>query len=353
MRRLIYAISTVLLLCGLLFTHADEVDGYVKAQMQKHQIPGLALMIVRDGQPARTNTYGVANVELNSPVRPETVFEIGSITKQFTAGCILLLQEEGKLSVDDAISKHLPSAPIAWSNITIRHLLTHTSGIRSYTGQDGFEVRRRLTQDQFIKAVAALTPDFAAGEQAKYCNSGYNLLGYIIENVSGRTYWAFLAERIWTPLGIATATNRDPAIVVPNRAAGYERKNGALRNRDGDLTDVFAAGAIVATVGDLARWNAAIDSNQLLRPATKEQMWTPVKLNDGKLTAYGFGWRIGQVNGRRNVGHSGSTAGFSASLQKYPEDKLTVIILCNSDEPNIATTMARAIAALSVEKEQE
>lgn len=341
-----YVITIALLIALLSVARADDVDDYVKTQMQKHQIPGLALMILRDGHAARTNTYGTANVELNSPVRPDSVFEIGSITKQFTAACILMLQQDGRLSIEDPIRRHLPDAPPGWSNVTIRHLLTHTSGIRSYTGQDGFEMRRRLTQKQFIQAVAALPMDFSPGEQAKYCNTGYNLLGFIIENVSGRNYWSFLAERIWSPLGITTATNRDPAIVIPNRASGYERKNGAVKNRDGDLTDVFAAGAIVSTIGDLARWNAAIDSHELLKPAIREQMWTPIKLNDGKPTAYGLGWRIGQAHGRRNIGHSGSTSGFSASLQKFPDDNLTVIVLCNSDEPSIATTLARAVAGL-------
>jgi CubicO group peptidase (beta-lactamase class C family) len=303
-------------------------------------------MIIRDGQPPRSSTYGLANAELNVPVRPETVFEIGSITKQFTSACILMLAQEGKLSVDDPISKHLADTPPAWSNITIRHLLTHTSGLRSYTGHDGFEMSRRLTQAQFIKAIAALPAEFAPGDQAKYCNSGYNLLGFIVENVSGKNYWAFLAERIWGPLGMTSATNRDPALVIPNRASGYVRKNGALRNRDDDLTDVFSAGAIVSTIGDLAKWNASLETDKLLSGSSKTQMWTVARLNNGKETTYGFGWRIGQVQEHRNIGHSGSTSGFSASLQRFPDDKLAVIVLCNSDEPNIATTIARGIAGL-------
>jgi D-alanyl-D-alanine carboxypeptidase len=327
--------------------HADQVDDFVKAQMDKHQIPGLALTIVPAAGATRTESYGLANVELQSPVRPETVFEIGSLTKQFTAACILLLAQEGKLSIDDRISRHLLETPAAWSNVTVRHLLTHTSGIRNYTGHDGFEMSKRLTQAQFIKALAALPADFAPGDQAKYSNSGYNLLGFIIENVSGTNYWAFLAERIWGPLGMTSATNRDPAILVPHRADGYLRKNGALRNRDSDLTDVFSAGAIVATIGDLVKWNAVLDTERLLNSRSRAQMWTPAKLNDGKETAYGFGWRIGEFQGRKNIGHSGSTSGFSASLQRFPEEKLTVIVLCNSDEPNIATTLARGVAALS------
>jgi len=324
--------------------HADRVDEFVKTEMDRHQIPGLALTIIRAGHETRSAAYGLANVELKAPVRAESVFEIGSITKQFTAACILLLAQEGKLSVDDRISRYLSEAPPGWSNITIRHLLNHTSGIRNYTGLDGFELSKRLTQSQFVKAIGAQPMDFAPGEQAKYCNSGYNLLGYIIENASGTNYWSFLAERIWGPLGMTSATNRDPSILIPNRADGYVRKNGALHNRDSDLTDVFSAGAIVSTVGDLAKWNAALDTDKLLNTSSRAPMWTAGKLNDGKECPYGFGWRIGQVNGHKNIGHSGSTSGFSASLQRFPDDKLTLIVLCNSDEPNIATTMAKTIA---------
>ncbi len=324
---------------------ADKVDEFIKAEMDKRQIPGVALTIVRAGHEARTATYGLANLELKSPVRPETVFEIGSLTKQFTAACILLLAQEGKPSVDDKIGKHLADIPSGWSNITIRHLLTHTSGLRNYTGHEGFELSKQLTQVQFIKTLGALSPDFAPGEQAKYCNSGYNLLGFIIENISGKNYWAFLAERIWGPLGMSSATNRDPALIVPHRADGYIRKNGALRNRDGDLTDVFSAGAIVSTIGDLAKWNAALEIDKLLNASSRAQWWTPARLNDGKATPYGFGWRIAEFQGHKNLGHSGSTSGFSASLQRFPDDKLTVIVLCNSDEPNFATALARTIAS--------
>ncbi len=323
---------------------ADKVDEFVKAEMEKRQVPGVALTIVRAGQEAKTAAYGFANLELKSPARAETAFEIGSLTKQFTAACILLLAQDGKLSIDDKISRHLADTPSAWSNITIRHLLTHTSGIRNYTGLNGFELTKHLTQAQFIKAIGAQPMDFAPGDQAKYCNSGFNLLGFITENVSGKNYWAFLAERIWGPLGMNSSTNRDPVIIVPNRADGYVRKKNAMQNRDSDLTDVFSAGAIVSTVGDLAKWNASLDTDKLLSASSKMQMWTPGKSNDGKETQYGFGWRIGQLDGHKNIGHSGSTSGFSASLQRFPDDKLAVIVLCNSDEPNIATTLAKAIA---------
>ncbi len=181
------------------------------------------------------------------------------------------------------------------------------------------------------------------GDSWKYCNTGFNLLGFIIENVSGQSYWDFMCERIFRPLGMNSTTNRLPGFVIANRAAGYEQTNHVWINRDYDLTDVFSAGALVSTVGDLVKWNAALDRTAILRPTTKAQMWTPASLNGGKPTKYGFGWFIDTVEGHTNIGHGGSTSGFSASIQRFPDDKLAIIILTNTDE-SVATPMAKKIA---------
>ncbi len=319
------------------------MDRYIKSQMEQHHIPGVALKIIRNGKPIKTAAYGFANLELTVRTRPETVFEIGSITKQFTAAGILLLAQDGKLSVDDRIAQHLKDTPAAWAHVTVRHLLTHTSGIKSYTGLDGYQIWRHLTQAQFIQAIGKQPMEFEPGESWKYCNTGYNLLGHIIENVSGRDYWDFMNERIFQQLGMHATTNRLPRLLLPNRAAGYEYTNHVWLNRDADLTEVFAAGAIASTVGDLAKWNAALDGERLLTAASKAQMWMPVKLNDGTSKKYGFGWNVGAVGEHRNIGHGGSTSGFSASLQRFPDDRLAVIVLTNTEE-EIATTLARKIA---------
>jgi D-alanyl-D-alanine carboxypeptidase len=322
---------------------ADQVDDYVKAQMEEHRIPGIALRIIQDGKDIKTATYGLANLELNVPVQVETVFEIGSITKQFTAAGILLLARDAKLSVDEAISRYLKNTPAAWTNITIRHLLSHTSGLKSYTGLTGFELTRHLTQPQFIRAIGEQAMEFQPGESWKYCNTGFNLLGYIIENVSHKSYWDFMNERIFRPLEMTATRDRRPGDIIPNRAAGYEQTNYAWINRDYDLTDVFAAGAIVSNIGDLTKWNAALDCDAILDASSKELMWTPTKLNNGKTTKYGFGWFVESIEGHKNIGHGGSTSGFSASIQRFPDDKLAVILLSNTDE-QIATTLARHIA---------
>lgn len=339
-------VSILYLIASLLFvssTIADKVDDYIKVQMEQHRIPGIALRVIQDGQPTKTATYGLANLELNVPAKPETAFEIGSITKQFTAAGILLLAQDGKLSVDDLISRHLKNTPASWTNITIRHLLSHTSGIKSYTGLTGFELTRHLTQDQFIQAIGEHPLEFEPGESWKYCNTGFNLLGYITENVSGKKYWDFMNERIFRPLEMSATRDRRPGDIIPNRASGYEQTNHIWINRDYDLTDVFAAGAIVSNIGDLTKWNAALDCEAILNASSKQQMWTSTKLNNGKATKYGFGWFIDTVQGHKNIGHGGSTSGFSASIQRFPDDKLAVILLSNTDE-QIATTLAKHIA---------
>ncbi|HNQ74835.1 MAG TPA: serine hydrolase domain-containing protein [Verrucomicrobiota bacterium] len=322
---------------------ADPVADYLQAQMAEHRIPGLALTVLRHGERIRTLTYGWADVEQQVPVRPETVFEIGSLTKQFTAAGILLLVQDHQLSVDDRINLYLPDPPPSWSAITIRHLLTHGSGIRSYTGLTGFELTRHLTQTQFIAALRDLPLDFVPGTAYAYCNSGYSLLGYIIENVSGTNYWSFMRTRIFQPLEMHATTDRLPRTIIPHRAHGYEQTNRVWINRDYDLTDIFAAGAIVSTLGDLARWSVALDGEQLLSATSKTAMWTAGANTKARATQYGFGWSLDRVAGHRVIGHGGSTSGFSASHQRFPDDDLVVIVLTNTDE-QIATTLARKVA---------
>ena len=341
----------------VLNSHADRVDDYVRTEIKqrKHVLPGVAVAIMKNGKCIKTASYGMANLELKVPVKAETVFEIGSITKQFTTAGILLLQEEGKLSVDDKISRHLKNIPESWKNITIRHLLTHTSGIKTYTGLDGFWITKRLTQEQFLKKIGGFPLDFSPGEKWVYCNTGFSLLGYIIENISGTNYWEFIGARIFGPLGMSLTTNREPTIIIANRASGYEtNKNGLAVNRDTELTEVFSAGAIASTVGDLAKWNASLDSEKILSAASKAQMWTPGKLNNGKTLGYGFGWFVSSLDGHKNIRHSGSTSGFSADLERFPDDDLAVVVLTNSDEEGVATKLAKAIAKFYLpEKKKE
>jgi CubicO group peptidase (beta-lactamase class C family) len=232
------------------------VDDLMRDALRQHPIPGAALAIVRGGRTVKTAAYGMANLEWQTPATPETVFEIGSITKQFTASAILLLAQEGKLSVDDKISKYLKGTPPGWSEISIRHLLTHTSGLKNYTGLGGFEAGRHLTQARFIAQIAVHPLDFPPGEKWAYCNTGYNLLGYIIENASGKNYWDFMEQNIFAPLGMSATRRRDAGAILPFRATGYEtNRAGRFIVRNSDLTEVFSAGALVSTVDLVGFWS--------------------------------------------------------------------------------------------------
>lgn len=325
---------------------ADDVDEFVRAAMSDRHIPGTAIAVVKNGKVVKTAGYGLASVEFNVPATPETVFEIGSVSKQITAAGIMLLVEDGKINLDEKISRYLPNTPDAWKNVTTRHLLTHTSGIKSYSSLDGFELNRRLKRDDFIKLLSVQPLDFETGSSYTYSNSGYSLLGYIIEAVSGKSYWDFLRERIFTPLRMTKTADRDPKYIIKNRATGYEWENGNLVGRDYDLTDVFSAGAIVSTVGDLAKWDAALRNDTLLKKTSKMQMWTPAILTGGKPYPYGFGFRLSDVRGHKLIAHSGQTAGFGANISRYVDDDLTVITLTNLGEVGMGTLLATGIAKI-------
>ena len=340
--------SFVFLLLVIFITsaRADAVDDFVRARLAERHIPGAAVAVIRQGRVVKLQGYGLASVEFNVPVTAETVFEIGSVSKQMTAAGILLLVEDGKIELDAKISQYLPGTPDSWNEVTVRHLLTHTSGIKNYTGLDGFALSRRHKRDSFIKELAAQPLDFPTGTRFNYNNSGYNLLGYIIESVSGKSYWDFMRERIFVPLKMTNTFDRDPQYIIKNRATGYEWNGTALVGRDYDLTDVFSAGAIVSTIQDLIKWDAAWRSDTLLKKETKALAWTPAVLRDGASYPYGFGWRFSDVRGHRLVAHSGQTAGFGANISRYTNDDLTVIALTNLGELGMGTLIAQGVAKI-------
>lgn len=339
-------------LCAVLlfvsFAKADQIDDYVKAQMQEKHIPGAAIAVVKNGRVAKMQGYGLANVELNVPVTKDTVFEIGSVSKQITAAGIMLLVQDGKISLDEKISKYLPNTPETWKNVSVRNLLTHTSGIKSYTGLSGFELSKRMTRDDFIKKLAVESLDFPTGDRYIYSNSGYSLLGYIIESASGKSYWDFMRERIFITLGMTATFDRDPQFIVPNRADGYEWTNGRLVGRDYELTDLFAAGAIVSTIEDLTKWEAGMAGDTFLKKESKAQMWTPLTFNNGEHFGYGFGWNVTDFRAHKLISHGGQTAGFAANVSRYIDDNLTVIVLTNNGEQGLGGVIARGIAKIEI-----
>lgn len=327
---------------------ADEVDEYVRAQMAERHLPGAAIAVIKNGKTIKAEGYGLASVEFNVPATKETVFEIGSISKQITAAAIMLLVEDGKINLDEKIPKYLPDTPETWKNVSVRNLLTHTSGIKSYTSLSGFELTKRLKRDEFIKVLGVHPLDFETGVRYLYSNSGYNLLGFIIEAVSGKSYWDFTHERIFKPLGMNQTFDRDPKYVIRNRATGYEWQNNTLVGRDYDLTDVFSAGAIVSTVMDLAKWDAALRNDTLLKKESKAQMWTPVLFNDGKPYPYGLGFRVTDFRGHKLIAHGGQTAGFGANISRYIDDDLSVIVLTNLGDIGLGSAIAQGIAKIYI-----
>jgi CubicO group peptidase (beta-lactamase class C family) len=294
--------------------------------------PGAAVLIVKDGQIVLRKAYGLANLELGVPMRPGMVFEIASVTKQFTAAAILLLQERGKLSVDDDITKYLPDYPTHGRKITIDHLLHHLSGIPEVTGLPEWWPRRRddLTILEVIDLFKNKPLDFNPGEKQSYSNSGYILLGAILEKASGKTYEDFVEQEIFAPLGMKRSRYGHRDEVVPDGASGYDvGADGTKVAEYISLTQPYAAGGLLSTVDDLALWAEALSSEKLLKRASLERMTTPARLASGDPTTYAYGQGILNENGVRIIEHSGGLPGFNAELLRSPDQRLVVIILSN------------------------
>jgi len=310
---------------------ADSVDDYIRAQMTRRKIPGLALAVAQRGQVVKLAGYGLASVELEAPVTPDTVFELASVTKQFTATAIMKLVEEGKVVLDEPVSKYLPRTPPTWHAITIRHLLTHTAGLAKL-GEDFVAlwkdgVRMNYTTEQAFDAATKDAMSFGPGDGWQYSDVGYFLLGMVIERVSGQRYAAFLADHFFTPLGMTSTSVIDQWAVVPHRAPGYTLLNGQLsrirRDVQFGLTSHYG---VLSSVRDLVKWEAALDTASVLSRPSLAAMWTQVTLNDGSRRPYGFGWFVTERRGHRLIDHSGITG---TQFSRFPDDHLTVIALTN------------------------
>jgi CubicO group peptidase (beta-lactamase class C family) len=319
---------------------ADKIDDYITAQMERLHIPGASLAIVRDGHIAKAQGYGFANLELKAPATKDTVYEIGLTSKQFTAAAIMMLVEEGKVRLDDTITKYFPEAPQTWRGITIRHLLTHTSGIQNHVAvphwldvfRTNLAFETNPSRDELLKMFFKLPLEFQPGETWAYDNTGYYLLGIIIEKASGKPFWQFLDERIFKPLGMNGTRNTDPRPIVPNRASGYEWKTDHFENRPILLPAIaFSAGSLLSTIEDMAKWDVALYTEKLLKRSSLEQMWTAEVTKDRAALPfnYGFGWFVEDYRGHRLLQHSGGTPGFSSVMYRFVNDKLTIVILSN------------------------
>jgi len=323
----------------------SKIDAYIKSEMQKQQIPGVAVEVMRNGEVILAKGYGLANIELQVPVTPETIFQSGSMGKQFTATAIMILVEEGKLSLDDSITKYFAGAPATWEKITVRHLLTHTGGMTDYPSD--FDFRRDYTEDDLLARIKSVPLAFQPGEKWSYSNLGYVTLGILIHKISGQFYGDLLRDRVFKPLGMTTARIISEEDIVPHRAAGYRLVKGELKNQSwvSPSLNTTADGALYLNLNDMAKWDAGLYTEKLLKRSSLDQMWTAVKLNSGKTEPYGFGWRVDAVHGHRLIEHGGSWQGFKSQISRYVDEKLTIVVFANCSRANPAT-LAHGIAAI-------
>lgn len=317
--------------------------------------PGAAVIVVKDGKTLFRQAQGMADLELGVPLQPDMVFRLGSITKQFTATAILLLAEDGKLAVQDRIEKYLPGYPTHGHTITIEHLLTHTSGIQSYTSIPGWMTEKIIAPmkvQEIIDGFKKEPMNFAPGERYLYNNSAYILLGAIIEKASGKSYEAFVKERIFGPLGMTSSYYGSTEPIIPRRTPGYTAEGDVVQNaRYLSMTQPYAAGSLASTVDDLAKWDEALAAGKVLKPASLDQARKPYVLKNGEATGYGYGLAISTLRGLKSVEHGGGIHGFSTYAISLPAERVYVAVLSNSDSP--ATDpgyLAKKLAALAAGK---
>ena len=310
---------------------SDRADKLVQDEMYNEQIPGLALAVVKDGRILKARAYGFADVDSKVPATTDTVFRIASVSKQFVATAIMMLVEEGKLSLDDPVSKYLDGTPRRWKKITIQHLLTHTSGIPDFLNEDiSVDASPDAFDQSVFKALARRSLHFAPGDAWRYSNSNYHLLGMIIRKITGERYGDFLRERIFEPLGMTRTVVSPGNGIYPGLASGYKWDKGLHPGDDiAPSIKAYAGGGILSTILDMAKWDAALYTDRLVKKSSLQQMWTPVRLNDGMTWRYGFGWAVGRINDHLIVSHTGNFTGFSSAIERALDDRLTVIILAN------------------------
>ncbi|MBK5297243.1 MAG: serine hydrolase, partial [Vicinamibacteria bacterium] len=325
---------------------AARVDAYMQAQARISHFSGV-VMVARDGTPVISKGYGWANAEWEVPNTPQTKFRLGSITKQFTATLVLRLQEQKRLAVQDPICTYVAPCPDTWKPVTIHHLLTHTSGIPSYTGLPDYKKTMMVpkTIEQMVAVFRDLSLEFVPGEKFKYNNSGYFLLGVIIEKVAGRKYEEVLRDELFTPLGMKDTGYDWSEPLLPRRAAGYTRRGDTWVNAEYlDMQQPYSAGSLYSTVEDLLIWDQALYTDRVLPEAARTAMFTPFKDN------YAYGWAIQPADkatsGHVQIGHGGGINGFSTMIQRVPSDRVAVVVLSNVENLS-AGNIARDVMAIT------
>ncbi len=329
----------------------DAVADYVRAEMHQQHIPGLTLLVSRNGEPIRMEGYGVSNLELNVPAKPETIFQSGSVGKQFTATAVMMLVEAGKVGLEDPLTKYFPEAPAPWSQVSVRELLSHTGGFTDYP--EDFDMRKDYTEAELLKIVEAIPLAYPPGTSWSYSNLGYLTLGILIHKVTGQFYADFLQQRIFRPLTMSSTRIISEADIIPNRSAGYRLVDRELKNQEwvSPTVNTTADGCLYFSILDLAKWDAALYTERLLKKSSLKQMWTVATLRDGKPNSghYGFGWFIEVDDGHRVIEHEGQWQGIETQISRYVDDKLTVVVLTNLAEAKPGR-IAHGVARIYLEK---
>ena len=352
---MLVACSALALISGTTSAQIDQarishaVDSIAAAALGGGKAAGMSIAVVRARDTIVLRAYGKADLELDVPTPDRAVYEIGSVTKQFTAAAILQLAAQGKLSLDDEITKYFPAYPVHGHHITVRRLLDHTSGIPGYTEIPAFWPisARSLPRDSLVAIFGAKPLDFAPGTAMSYSNSAFFLLGLLIEKVSGQPYERYVQQHLFQPAGMTDSRYCSTSAVVPRRAHGYDMKDDTLRLAMYlDMTWPYSAGSLCSTAGDLAAWNRALHTGTILSPGSYHEMITPGTLTDGTRLRYAKGLAIDSLDGHRRISHGGGIPGFVTTLQYFPDDSLTVVVLINSAGPASPDHIARAIVDL-------
>ncbi len=318
-----------------------RMEQLIQANVPK-QFMGTVL-VAQDGKVLLDKGYGFANLEWQVPNTPTTKFRLGSLTKQFTAASILMLEERGKLKIEDPVKKYMPDAPAAWDKITIFHVLTHTSGIPSFTGFPDYESHeaQAMTPEKLVEWFRDKPLEFEPGTKWNYSNSGYVLLGYLIEKISGQSYSDFLQQNIFTPLGMKDSGYDSNSAIIAHRAAGYAPgKSGPVNAGFVHMSIPFSAGALYSTTEDLLRWEQGLFGGKVLKAESLAKMTTPFKQD------YAFGLGVSTNNGHKMIAHDGGIQGFNTFLAYFPDDKLVVAVLANLNGP-FADQIARNLAKVA------
>jgi D-alanyl-D-alanine carboxypeptidase len=310
----------------------SELDQFIHTYTQEKNIPGTVVAVASKGKLIHFKSYGVANVELSVPVSEKTVFEIGSISKQFVAAVAMLLVEEKKLDVNDSIHHYLPFLPSEWLGVTVEQLLTHTSGIPDYEEIRSYDIyRHRVTPEDIIKIAQSRPSDFPPGTGWYYSNTGYYLLSMIIERIEGLPLGNVLRNRIFDPLQMTNTRMADPEAIIPHRASGYwvNKANQLINRNPTETSSTLGAGGLLSTAADLAKWDNTLNGERLLSSTSKKKMWTEVIIPSGKNTHYGYGWNLTDFEGVKATSHSGQVAGFNAHFVRISDKGLAIIVLMN------------------------